>query len=119
MVQQQRQTFVLLDEDDSRSVVVHPKNCDRFVLPSTHAVAACYAFDQFVNNMQGQFDELMDRLAKWVESHRDRAKAAYVAVREGNRFLFVVMQRTVPFDAELATNWRILILPLPKMNASV
>lgn len=102
MTEQQRVTFVLLDEDDDRSVVVRPKDNDKFVVSSKEAVAACFAYDKFVGGLKKQVDELMDHLSQWVKDHRQYIKSAFLTFRVGNSMLFLVMQKEAPFDPVLS-----------------
>lgn len=102
MTEQQRVTFVLLDEDDERSVVVRPKDNDKFVVSSQEAVAACFAYDKFVGGLKKQVDELMEHLSQWVKDHRQYIKSAFVTFRVGNSMLFLVMQKETLFDPVLS-----------------
>jgi hypothetical protein len=102
MVEQQRVTYVLLDEDDDRSVVVRPRDNDKFMVTSKEAVAACFAYDKFVSGTNKQVAELMGRLSLWVKDHRQYIKSAFVTFRMGNSMLFLVMQKEPLFDPMLS-----------------
>lgn len=64
------------------------------------AARACRASGK-TDEFATQFRSLVDALRHWLESHREKAGAAYLAVREED-LLFLVVQKNARFDADLS-----------------
>ncbi len=95
-------SVVLLDEQNhNQQVVVSSEDADRIVMSMSEAVKACFAFDKGVHAFNRQFAELLDRLVKWINRHREAIRNAHVTIRPPNNLLFVVTQQEVEFDQQL------------------
>ena len=95
----QRTSIILLDENAAGDVFVIPKDRDKFILTVEEAVRACRASAESIR-FSDQFQSLLDKLAVWLHSHRERIKSAHLTIRESD-ILLLVMQRQTRFDQEL------------------
>ena len=87
--------------EQGRKVLVKPQDHDAFVVSVEEAAAAC----QIANRNQSytfglQFEELLRRLAKWIQLHKAAVRKAYVTVRDAG-FLFLVVQKSPALDLKL------------------
>jgi hypothetical protein len=94
-------TIVLLEEGTGQTVVVSPKDRDKFCIEVEEAVRACQILDSSYSAIN-QIAVLQDRLAAWIQTHRDQIHAAYLTIRP-NGLLFVAVQRDVACDRELVS----------------
>ena len=82
--------------------MVKRKSRDMFFVDVTEAALACAAVADF-KVFTGQMADLLDKLSDWVKLRRDRLKGAHLTLRQNHRsVLFVIMQKDIPFDAELS-----------------
>ncbi len=86
-------------EDDDTKVVVTPSNQDRYVKSVKNVIEACQAQEAAERSI-AQFQYLLTRLGEWVRDHHDKIAQAYVTVRDVT-FLFLVVQKSKAYDAEL------------------
>ena len=61
-----------------------------------HEFAKCKA------DFTGQIADLLEILSDWVKTRRSRIRSARLTFRPDRSVLFVVMQKDIPFDAELS-----------------
>ena len=100
--QSKRPSLTLLDESAGGQVWVKPKDDDHFFVALMDAVSACRAIDK-AKEFQQQFEDLVDELTKWIDSHKDSIRSAHLMARERERdILLLVVQKDVPFDRVLA-----------------
>lgn len=96
---QKRNSLILLDESTSEEVLVVTRDDDRFVTTAKDAARACQAYDDQLA-FGRQFEELLERLAHWVQVRTSAISSAFITVRTTD-ILFVVVQKQVAYDAEL------------------
>lgn len=85
------------EDQDGKVRIVAP---DRHVMivPVRIAVEACRAFqDQIVFN--DQFNELLNRLASWIVTHKDDVHLAFLTVHDAG-LLFLVVQKSKDFSLD-------------------
>ncbi len=86
------------DERD-RKVVVTPENRDRYVTTVDAVLEAC-RIHQGGATFQKQFEQLLAELGQWLSDRAGDVHAAHIVV-EANGLLFLVVRKTVKFNAEL------------------
>lgn len=92
--------LVLLDEESDGRVKVVQKNSEEFFMTIQQAVIACRQLDKFLD-FKEQMGNLWEFLMEWVSERRTSIKSAYLTPRDHD-VLFLVVQKDVPFDQELA-----------------
>ncbi len=100
MAESNRTSLVLLAEQSDDQALVKLNDGDVFFVAVADAARACSAFDK-ARDFSVQFARLLETLARWIDSRRERMKSAHLTIRERD-ILFVVMQKSVQFDGELA-----------------
>lgn len=92
-------TFVLLEDGSGQTVVVSPKDRDKFCMKVDEAVRACKMLTRGYSFVR-QIGDLQERLALWLEQHREQIHAAYLTIRSEG-LLFLVVQKEVRCDQGL------------------
>jgi hypothetical protein len=97
---QRRDPIVLRWQDDSRMLVVEPKDQDRYMLTVSKAIAACQ-MDQALGleQFQTQFKNLLLTLKNWAQERRNEIEGVYLAVRDGG-LLYVVVKKQARFNPD-------------------
>lgn len=86
-------------EDQGGKVRVTAPDRHVMIVPVSVAVEACRAFqDQIAFN--DQFNDLLDRLARWIVDHRRQVSQAFLTVHDAG-LLFLVVQQGTEFDPDL------------------
>ena len=80
-------------EEKSRSLVVTPKDQDRFCLNVEEAIDACKAHTE-EKKFRLQFQTLLGFLGYWVQEHQKDIRDAIVTLQEGCILLLVVKENT-------------------------
>ena len=87
---------IQLDYSQDGSVVVTPKDQDRFVLSVKEATSALSDAAQLLKYGR-QFGQLMPRLTDWLQAQRENVRKAFVTVRDG-ALLFLVVRNQAKCD---------------------
>ena len=95
MTQQTETPYIQLDYKKDGSVVVTPKDQDRFVISVQEAVTACKDITQV--RQFGKY--LLSMLTKWLQDNRAKARKAFLTVRDGG-LLFLVIRKEAKYDAQ-------------------
>jgi len=99
------------DRDDD--VVVHPQDNDVYVITTKEAVEAIQQWVSPFNNvisvvgdhirsLKEQSESLLLKLQDWSKKHSDTICRADFRVLSLNDFLFVVMQKDIPYNSDLS-----------------
>jgi len=102
-----------LRHDSGDSVLVHPPDDDIHVMPAKEAVEAIQRsfspiskimpfIESGMQTMGEQSAALVERLQDWSKEHSNFISRADIRVLAYNDFLFVVMQKDVPYDFDLS-----------------
>lgn len=95
-----RSTIVLFEDGNGSSVMVIPKDRDKFCVTVEEAVKACRMVDTSYSFVR-QVADLQEELARWINARRHLIQSAYISFREAG-ILFVVAQSRVERDNALA-----------------
>ena len=102
MATQTERTFVLLEDGSGQTVVVSPKDRDKFCMKVDEAVRACKMLSRGYSFVR-QIGQLQERLARWLKQHRSQIHSAYLTIRQEG-LLFLVVQKEVRCDQELVAS---------------
>jgi len=111
-IETEKQVHRLRHDSDDR-VVVHPSDNDLHVMPAKEAVEAIQRSFSPLNKLMPFIESgmqttgeqsvvLIERLQNWSKEHSDLISRADIRVRSYNDFLFVVMQKEVPYNFDLS-----------------
>jgi hypothetical protein len=105
-----KSTWQHLRQEDGRSVMIHTKDGDCFVLPFDELVNVCESSTQFTEFCR-QVATLLDRLAAWLKDRQGEIEAAYVGL-EPEGAIFVVVRQSKAFDPAFEDSLSILDLEM-------
>ena len=95
----QPRSFVELHwENDDMVRVVLPNNAE-MVLTIEGAIQACRAYKDQIR-FKGQFDQLLQRLGRWVREHRAALHKAFVTTRDRG-LLFLAVTKGKEYNGDL------------------
>lgn len=83
-------------------VTIVPPDSDIMAMSVETAIEACRAFHQQIV-FKDQFDLLLNRLAAWVDAHREKISDAFLTARDSG-LLFLVVLKGEQFDSEIETS---------------
>ena len=84
--------------ETERTVVLEPKDEDRFCMKVQEVIRACGIF-QGVEEFERQFVDLKNILGNWVHSNRDKISKAFVTVRD-TQMLFLPITKDFVYDSQ-------------------
>jgi len=98
---EKRYPVISLVESEDGRVYVKPTNRQAFCLTFDQSVQAC-TFMEVGYAFISQVADLREALGSWLSSRMDQIKAAYISMRRSHEILFIVVQKSVSRDSELA-----------------